>query len=198
MIYIAGSAGRLSRGGRRHLPGLISKIEKLRHIHLRRVSPGQTGQTEPSFDELINGSVIRHGVRHKVLFGEWRYHDQGNAKTRKREIAIAAPVLTPLPLLQGSPGNRSLGRMPSGLTVGCGGTWSKKPPYSSKLRMNTESFHEELVIRALIREETYLDPTCTLPPGEPSVPTGCSSRALKNPGSIMATAGRLPLARSLK
>src|ERR1700724_1636152 len=64
--------------------------------------------------------------------------------------------------------------------------------------MKTESFHEELPISELIIVETYCAPVCTLAPGTPSSTPGCSSRPLLYPGSIYATAGKVPFCRSAR
>jgi len=70
MILVARSAGRLSGGSRWRLPGNIGEIEEFGHVHLRRIPLRQTGQVKTSFDQLHPGSVVSHGVRHKMLLAE--------------------------------------------------------------------------------------------------------------------------------
>src|SRR2546427_585249 len=62
--------------------------------------------------------------------------------------------------------------------------------------MKTESLHDGLFIKPLIREETYSAPCCIFPPGV--LAAGCSSVPLAYPGSIIATCGKVPFAASVR
>src|SRR6266568_7837584 len=87
MVKIAGAGGGLCRRRWRHFPGSIGEVKEFRHVHLCRVSSGQTGQPETSLDELQHSGVIGDSMRHVVFLGKWRYHDQGHAKPGVVEVA---------------------------------------------------------------------------------------------------------------
>src|SRR5579862_1190518 len=89
VINVTGTTRGLRRRSRRRLPGLVSKIEELGHVHLRRIPPGQVWKAEAGLNQLINGGVISRSVGNKVRAGERRHYDKRHAITSKSKIAVA-------------------------------------------------------------------------------------------------------------
>ena len=76
-VQIARAVSTLSRRRRRCGPRHIDEVKEISaHVCLGSVASGQWGQTEASFDELQDGSVVVHRMRNVVFLTERGDDDQ--------------------------------------------------------------------------------------------------------------------------
>jgi len=87
-VEVARAVSELSGRRGRSSPRHICEVKEISaHVCLGSVASGQWGQTEASFDELQDGSVVVHRVRHVVFLAEWGDHDQRHTISGVGEIA---------------------------------------------------------------------------------------------------------------